>query len=257
MEAILLLTHELPETVSGALTTLSILLPNMLIMTTTNEGLSNALSELISRGVGEVVLVNLLGEPVSIPQGINVRINWASPGNLVIQYLGSVLLKHLDLIRSDALGLIAKSLIALTGDPRLALMMRWNFDINMLGGFIRDVRSLVIDDARVLSFIDPRNVKPGLHIMCACNGSLSYTGNSLVVISMYPNLISGMIKLVNEGLKPALAIVTPPTLNESEISLKRALLTLNVPIITILGTEGGPHIAGSLLNAIFQVAHMG
>jgi len=78
--------------------------------------------------------------------------------------------------------------------------------------------------------------------------------NNIVVIGNAPSACEELCTLVEGGIKPDLAVITPVGfVNAAET--KEKILSMGVPCIAIKGSRGGTPSAVAIINAIIEVAH--
>jgi len=76
--------------------------------------------------------------------------------------------------------------------------------------------------------------------------------NGIVAIGNAPTALFEVIRMVNEGVKPALIIGIPVGF-VSAVESKEELLSVNVPYITNKCRKGGSTVAASIINALFGI----
>ena len=141
-----------------------------------------------------------------------------------------------------------------TGDVNILLEIETNTDINNILSSVSSSKDIIVDDIRVLTYIDTRNLRPGTRVYLEEDiERFSYSPGSIVVIASYVKPIERVLMLVDQGIKPSLIIATPPCFSQREVELKRSILKLDVPAIVTTGFRGGVHVAGTILNMIFSV----
>ncbi len=146
-------------------------------------------------------------------------------------------------------------ILSLTGDVELMLELESNRELSQLVEVASRCRNLVVDDLRVVTFIDTKYLRPGTRILMEENAeSFSYPPESLVVISSKVRAVERVISLVEDGIRPSLIVATPPCRTEEEVQLKRRLLSLEIPAIISSSYRGGVHVAGSVLNTLMRLA---
>ena len=142
-----------------------------------------------------------------------------------------------------------------TGDVELMLELESNRELSQLTEVASRCRDLVVDDLRIVTFIDTKYLRPGTRVLMEENvESFSFPPESLVVISSKVRAVERVLALVEDGIRPNLVIATPPCKTEEEVQLKRKLLSLDVPVIVSSSYRGGVHVAGSVLNTLMRLA---
>ncbi len=184
---------------------------------------------------------------------VTIKVQQDQGDNGVLASLVPLIFTHLDSLERTLLGRLMHALIEETGDIELALSIRVNPDLNEVLRRVKEARIIVLDDLRVMPFIDVRKVKVGVKITHMRTGSLSYTDNSIVVIGSKAEYINDLLKYVREGLKPLLIIATPPALSKDKAELKEKILELDVPSIITCGSRGGAHVGGIILNTLIEL----
>ncbi len=77
---------------------------------------------------------------------------------------------------------------------------------------------------------------------------------NVVIIGNAPSACQEICALVEDGIKPALAVATPVGfVNAAET--KERILSMGVPCIAIRGSRGGTPSAVAIINAIIEIAH--
>lgn len=75
----------------------------------------------------------------------------------------------------------------------------------------------------------------------------------IVAIGNAPTALFEVLKMYDEGVRPALIIGTPVGFVGARES-KEELIKYNIPYITVLGNKGGSTIAASIVNALLYMA---
>ncbi len=141
-----------------------------------------------------------------------------------------------------------------TGDIGVVFEIETNVDMSSILSKVHGSKDIIVDDIRVLTYIDTRNLRPGTRVYLEEDiERFSFNPDSIVVVAAHIEPLRRITTLVNQGIKPALIIATPPCLSREEVELKRGILRLDVPAVVTAGFRGGVHIAGTILNTILSV----
>ncbi|MCS7261670.1 MAG: precorrin-8X methylmutase [Anaerolineae bacterium] len=93
--------------------------------------------------------------------------------------------------------------------------------------------------------------------VAAMRHSVPHMQCGVVAVGNAPTALFEVIRLVREeAVRPALIIGTPVGFVKAAES-KEALLTLEVPYITVLGNKGGSSVAVAIVNALLRMAVQG
>ncbi len=171
---------------------------------------------------------------------------------------------------------IVKRVVHTTGDPHYAEIIKISpgaveaglealragchilTDVNMLKTGINKPKAASFNCEVTCDIADPEVAAEakatGLtRAMVAMNKNKDKIQGGIVAIGNAPTALFELIKLMDEGIKPALIIGTPVGFVGARES-KELLATLDIPHITIVGNKGGSTVAASIVNALLYMA---
>ncbi len=153
----------------------------------------------------------------------------------------------------DEIDKLKRYILENTGDYEILVELRYNRDFEIIKDSVKNSKVIVCDDMRVLSYINIEETIPGTRIMFEEDSKyFSYPPNSIVVIASNIGCLKKVLDYVNMGIRPSLIIAVPPTLSRDDITLKRDILNIDIPVIATAGSRGGPHIAGLVVSYIMR-----
>ena len=79
--------------------------------------------------------------------------------------------------------------------------------------------------------------------------SINEIRDGIVVIGNAPTALLEILKMIDEGIKPALIVATPVGFVNAKES-KEMLMQYDIPYITNIGRKGGSTVASAIINAL-------
>ncbi len=171
------------------------------------------------------------------------------------QYLAKFLVEML-VYRSENIikRLIELPIVKATGDINLLFEIETNVDLGKILSSVSSSKDIIVDDIRVLTYIDTKNLRPGTRVYLEEDiERFSFSPGSIVVVASYIKPVERVLMLAEQGIKPSLIIATPPCFTSHDVELKRSVLRLDVPAVVTTGFKGGVHVAGTILNTVLSI----
>ncbi len=171
---------------------------------------------------------------------------------------------------------IVKRVIHATGDPEYADLIAFGRGAIEAGltaimegvDVITDVRMVEVGintrrlsrfGGRVRCFISHREVMERwmdygpTRASAAMRMAGPYLEGSIVAIGNAPTALMELIRMIREGVRPALVVGTPVGFVDAE-EAKERLMELSVPYISVRGRKGGSPVAVAIVNALLIIA---
>ncbi len=231
------------------------------------KSLIDAIGRLRERGITNIIVCPLLvaeDRYESIVGAVKTALTSMSDVNVMLldvmvrdqDFRSYVLLR---ILREVGLNVISDALrrhvMLSTGDPLLALDIAMNRDVKEIASVVSNANYVLLDDIRVISFIDTALLRSGVRIRFERDtSSFGYPPNALVVISSSTAYLSRVERSVGEGIRPCCLICTAPALTREEQQIKLRALEIGVPAVITRGSRGGPHVAGLVINALLSMS---
>lgn len=171
---------------------------------------------------------------------------------------------------------IVKRVIHATGDPEYADLITFGNGaieaglaaLRRGGDVITDVRMVEVGinarrlsrfGGRVRCFISHRDVVERWkdHGPTRASAAIRMAGphleGSIVAVGNAPTALMELVRMIKEGVRPALVVGTPVGFVDAEEAKKR-LMELSLPYISIRGRKGGSPVAVAIVNALLIIA---
>lgn len=167
---------------------------------------------------------------------------------------------------------VVKRIVHTTGDPEYASLVQFHPKaVEAAMNALRNSAIIYTDVNMVLTGINKKNLRTlNCNVFCAIDNedvlkkslasgetramtAMQYFGkkiqNNIVAIGNAPTALFQILKMVDQGIKPALIVGTPVGFVGAKES-KELLCTYDIPYITVTGFKGGSAVAAAVINGL-------